>query len=78
MKPKFYFRWVAVIFLFFAPFWRYGLFCARVGCPRHPKNIFGHISPKPVGVQTSNLYQIVALNMLLKKGKYVHGAKFDT
>ena len=35
------------------------------------------ISPEPGELQTSNLYQIVALNMHMKKGKEC-GAKFDT
>ena len=43
-----------------------------------PKHTFWPISPKPVELQTSNLYQIVALNVLVKKGHWVHGAKFDS
>ena len=43
-----------------------------------PKHIFWPISPKPVELQTSNLYQIVALNVLMKKGHWVHVAKFDS
>ena len=39
---------------------------------------FWPIYPKPVELQTSKLYQIVALDILMKKGQYVHGAKFNT
>ena len=39
------------------------------------ESILTHIT-EPVELQTSNLYRIVALNVLMKKGHWVHGPKF--
>ena len=79
LEPNFNFKGVTVKnFLIFCP----GLALRPFFVPGKvvratPKHIFWPISPKPVELQTSNLYQIVALNMLMKKGR-VHGAKFDS
>ena len=42
------------------------------------RHIFWPISPEPSDLQTSNLYQIVALNMFIIKGYWIYGANFDT
>ena len=49
-----------------------------VGLATPPRGIFLSISLEPVELQTSNLYQIVALNVLMKKGHWVHVAKINT
>ena len=84
LEPKFNFKWsYCQNFSDFLP--RFGataLFHAREGRPRHPDthNMLTQwpISPEPVEVQISNLKQIVALNMLMKKGEWVHESKFDS
>ena len=78
LEPKFNFKGVMVknILIFLPRCGATALFCAWEGRLRHSKHIFLPISPQPVELQTSILYQIVALNMLMKKGHQVHGPKF--
>ena len=80
LEPKFNFKrgYGPNFFDFLLHFGGMALFRAREGNPQSPEHIFRPISPEPVQVQTSNLYQIVALNMLIKKGNWVYGAKFNS